>query len=111
MNIVIRVLLTALTLVVIERFIDGISVDGLYYAIMAAIVLGLLNLIVRPILLVLSLPVTIVTLGLFTFVINALIFWFAASFLAGFTVSGFLPALIGSIIVTIVSSLGSQMLD
>jgi len=111
MTIIARVLLTALTLLIIERFIDGITVDGVYYAIIAAIVIGLLNLIIRPILLILSLPITIVTLGLFTFVINALIFWFAASFVQGFYVSGFMTALIGSLIVTFVSTLGSKSFD
>ncbi|MBX2866368.1 phage holin family protein [Candidatus Kaiserbacteria bacterium] len=110
-HIIARVLLTALTLLVIERFIDGITVEGLYYAIIAAIVIGLLNLVVRPVLFVLSLPITILTLGLFTFVINALIFWFAASFVEGFYVSGFMTAFVGSLIVTFVSTIGSKFLE
>jgi putative membrane protein len=67
----------------------------------AAFVLGLLNTVVRPVLVVLTLPVTLVTLGLFLFVINALMFWAAASLLDGFHVNGFLAALLGSLIYSV----------
>jgi putative membrane protein len=67
----------------------------------AAFVLGLLNTVVRPVLVVLTLPVTLVTLGLFMFVINALMFWAAASLLDGFHVNGFLAALLGSLIYSV----------
>ena len=108
MSIIIRILITALGLLIVSRFIPGIEVEGIYIAIIAAIILGLLNLIVRPILHVLTLPITLITLGLFTFVINAALFWFAASFIQGFTVDGFLPALIGSIIVSVISAIGNK---
>ena len=110
LHIITRVLLTALTLIIVERLIDGIHVAGVYSAIIAAIFLGLVNLIIRPILLVLSLPITLLTLGLFSFVINAALFWFVASFVDGFSVDGFLPALIGSIVVSVVSTLGNKIL-
>jgi len=109
-NIVIRILVTALALLLVERLVPGISVSGLYPAIIAAVVLGLLNLIARPILVVLTLPITIVTLGLFIFVINALLFWFAASFISGFVVTGFFAALVGSVIVSIISTIGNKLL-
>lgn len=85
------------------KYVQGISITGLRTAVMVALVLGFLNLIVRPILTILTLPLTILTLGLFTFVLNAGLFWFTSSFVKGFEVSGFLAALLGSLIVTTVS--------
>jgi len=110
MNIIIRVLITALALLVVEQIIPGIEVEGLYIAVIAAVLLGILNLVARPVLIVLTLPVTILTLGLFIFVINAAIFFFVASFVDGFTVSGFVPALLGSIIVSVISAIGNKLL-
>lgn len=110
MFIVIRVLVTALALLVAAYLVPGIVVDSLYIAIIAAIILGLLNLIAKPVLIVLTLPINILTLGLFTFIINAFIFWFVASFVQGFSVEGFVPALIGSVIVSVVSAVGSKFL-
>jgi len=110
-NIITRVLLTALTLLAVERIIDGVSVDTVYSAIIAAIFLGLVNLIVRPVLVILSLPITILTLGLFMFVINGLLFWFVASFVEGFSVSGFIPAFVGALIVSLVSAIGNKFID
>jgi len=77
---------------------SGVQVNSFGSALIAAAVIGLLNMIVRPVLVVLTLPVTIVTLGLFLFVINALLFWAASGLLGGFQVSGFVAALIGSLI-------------
>ncbi|MCA9366419.1 phage holin family protein [Candidatus Kaiserbacteria bacterium] len=106
-----RVLIGALALLLAANFIPGIEVMGLYTAIITALILGLLNMIVRPVLIVLTLPVTILTLGLFTFVINAALFWFAASFIEGFAVAGFVPALLGSIFVSIVSAIGNALIS
>ena len=110
MRLIIRILVSALALLLAAYVIPGIAVSSLYVAVIAAVILGLLNLIARPILVILTLPITIVTLGLFIFVINALLFWFAASFIEGFSVNGFLPALIGSIFVSVVSALGHKLL-
>lgn len=110
MKIIARVLLTALALILVARLVPGITVEGLYPAIIAAVVLGVLNLIARPILVILTLPITVVTLGLFIFVINAFLFLFAASFIDGFTVSGFLAALIGSLIVSVISAIGNKFI-
>ena len=79
----------------------GVTVTSFTSALIAAAVLGLLNAVVRPILVLLTLPVTVITLGLFLFVINALMFWVAASLLTGFEVSGFVAALIGSLIYSV----------
>lgn len=105
-----KLLLTALLLLVVTELIDGVHVDNIYYALIAAFILGLLNAIVRPILILLTLPITIITLGLFTFVINALLFMFAASFLEGFSVSGFWAAFFGSLIVSVGGTIGDQFL-
>lgn len=103
-----RLLLVALTLLVVAQYVPGITVEGVYPAMIAAVVLGLLNLLVRPVLFILTLPISLLTLGLFIFIINAGLFWFAASFIDGFTVAGFLPALLGSAIVSLVSSWASR---
>lgn len=91
-------LLSAAALLLVAYIYSGVEVNTFTAALIAAFVIGLLNTIVRPILVVLTLPVTVVTLGLFLFVINALMFWAAASVLDGFHVRNFLAALIGSLI-------------
>jgi len=111
MTILLRILTTAFALLLCAELIPGIEVSSFYIALIAAVVLGLLNLIARPILFVLTLPITIVTLGLFIFVINALLFLFAASFIEGFVVDGFLPALIGSLVVSVVSAIANTFIE
>ena len=110
MKIIVRVLIGALALLGVAYLVPGVTVDTFYAALIASIVLGLLNLIVRPILFILTLPITIITLGLFTFVLNALLFWFAASFLEGFNVSGFIAALLGSLLVSLASTIANKLL-
>ena len=98
MKLIIRWLLLAAALLLVAYLYPGVSVTSFGAALIAALVLGLLNTIVWPLLVLLTLPVTVLTLGLFLFVINALMFWAAASLLAGFNVAGFSAALIGSLI-------------
>src|SRR6218665_4041535 len=93
-----RWLLLAAALLLVAHLYPGVSVTSFTSALIAALVLGLLNTLLRPILVLLTLPVTVVTLGLFLFVINALMFWAAANLLNGFAVTGFVAALIGSLI-------------
>jgi len=90
--------LHATALLALAHLYQGVEVAGFGSALIAAFVIGLFNLIVRPALVVLTLPVTFFTLGLFLFVINALLFWAAASVLEGFEVHGFTSALIGSLL-------------
>lgn len=111
MVIIYRVLITALALMLCAYLIPGILVENIYVAIIAAVILGLLNLIARPILVILTFPITLLTLGLFIFVINAAIFWFAASFVEGFDVAGFVPALVGSVMVSLISTLGNHFIS
>ncbi|MFO1246307.1 MAG: phage holin family protein [Ramlibacter sp.] len=94
-------LLSAAALLLVAYIYPGVAVKSFGAALVAAFVLGLLNTVVRPVLVVLTLPVTLVTLGLFMFVINALMFWAAASLLDGFHVNGFLAALLGSLIYSV----------
>ncbi len=110
MKLIFKLLISALALLGVAYLVPGVEVDSLYYALIVSLILGLLNLIVRPILFVLTLPVTILTLGLFIFVLNAFIFWFAASFLEGFHVTGFIPALIGSLLVSLASTVANKIL-
>jgi len=98
MRLVAKWLLSALALLAVTYVYSGVQVSSFTSALIAAAVIGLLNMVVRPVLLILTLPVTIVTLGLFLFVINALLFWSASGLLAGFHVNGFIAALIGSLI-------------
>lgn len=98
MKIIVRWLLLAAALLLVAHLYPGVSVASFSTAMIAAFVLGLLNTLVRPLLVVLTFPVTLITLGLFLFVINALMFWAAAEVLNGFNVAGFGAALIGSII-------------
>lgn len=101
MKIIFRWLLSAAALLLLANFDTGVQVDNFTAALVAALVIGLLNTVVRPILVLLTLPVTVITLGLFLFVINALMFWTAGSLLAGFHVSGFGAALIGSLLYSV----------
>ena len=94
-------LLSATALLLVAYVYDGVAVRSFGAALIAAFVIGLLNTVVRPILLVLTLPVTVLTLGLFLFVLNALMFWAAASVLDGFQVNGFVAALIGSLLYSV----------
>ena len=90
-----------MALFAVAHFYSGVVVQSFTAAMVAAFVIGLLNTIERPILVVLTLPVTIVSLGLFLFVINALMFWAASSLLDGFEVKGFSAALVGSLIYSV----------
>jgi len=98
MRLIVKWLLSALALLAVTYVYSGVKVSNFTSALIAAAVIGLLNMIVRPVLVVLTLPVTIVTLGLFLFIINALLFWAASGLLQGFNVTGFVAALIGSLI-------------
>jgi putative membrane protein len=98
MKLILTWLLAACALLLVAYLYPGVQVQSFGSALIAAFVIGLFNMVLRPLLVILTLPVTIVTLGLFLFVINALLFWAAASVLDGFQVSGFWAALLGSVI-------------
>lgn len=100
-----RILLTAVVVVFLANFLPGVTVTGYWTAIVVALVLALLNLIIKPILVLLTLPVTILTLGLFLIVINAIIILLVDAFVGGFEVSGFWIAVLFSILLSIFQSL------
>jgi putative membrane protein len=97
-------ILNAVALLVVAYILPGITVASFGSALIAALVLGLLNTVIKPLLILLTLPLTIVTLGLFLLVLNALVFWFAGSILKGFQVDGFWWAVIGAIVYSLVST-------
>ena len=109
MRILLVWLVNTLALIAVAYLMPSISVSSFMTALIAALILGLVNAIIRPILILLTLPATIVTLGLFIFVINGLLFWFVGSFIQGFVVQGFWAGLIGSILFSIVSWLLSAL--
>lgn len=106
-----RIALNAGSLILISNVVEGIKLGGWYPAIITVVVLGIVNALIRPLILILTLPVNILTLGLFTFVINALMFWFASSIVKGFEVDGFWPAFWGALLFSIASWLISAVVS
>ncbi|OZI72109.1 phage holin family protein [Bordetella genomosp. 12] len=102
--------LNAVALLAVAYLLPGIAVASFGSALVAALVLGLLNMLVKPVLVVLTLPITIVTLGLFLIILNALLFWLAGSILRGFQVNGFWWAVAGAILYSIISGLLSYLI-
>ena len=107
----IRWVINALILMLLPYIVSGISVASFLTALVTAMVLGFLNVILKPILLVLTLPINILTLGLFTLVINGLLFWFVGSFIRGFEVVGFWPAFWAALVYSIISILINMIFD
>ncbi|KMQ61962.1 membrane protein [Chryseobacterium sp. BLS98] len=109
MNLIIRLLITAIVAYLLTKVLPGVHFEGFSSAIIFAIVLGVLNIFVKPILGLLGLPLTIITLGLFALVINALIILIADYFIDSMVVNGFWWALIFSVLLSFVTSLASSM--
>jgi putative membrane protein len=105
MKLILRVLLTALAVVILSKVLPHVSVDSYLTAIIVAIVLGLLNFLVKPILVILTLPVTIITFGLFLLIINAVIILLADYFITGFSVDGIWWALLFSLLLSLLQSI------
>ena len=103
MRLLLTWLINALALLAIKYIMPSITVDSFVTALIVAVVLGFINTLIRPIFVILTLPVTILTLGLFIFVINGLLFWAVGSFVPGFHVAGFWPGVFGAIIYSIIS--------
>ena len=109
-NFIVHLVVSALLLVLVAYFVPGIQVSSFLIALLAALVFGVVNGIVRPVLVLLTLPITVVTLGLFLFVINALMLMFTAWLVPGFTVAGLGAALIGSILLTLFNLVADALL-
>ena len=110
LSLVARWIINAAALLLVAYLYPGVSVASFWAAMLAALVLGLVNALIRPLLILLTLPVTVLTLGLFLFVINALMFWLAAEIVSGFQVTGFWAALIGSVLYSLITLLTSWLL-
>jgi putative membrane protein len=103
MRLILRWMINALALLALPYVVSGIELKSFYIALIVAVVLGLLNAVVRPVLILLTLPVTLLTLGLFILVVNALLFWFVGTFVEGFHVSGFWAAFFGAILYSLIT--------
>lgn len=103
--------INALCLLALPYLLPAVSIRGFTTALVVALVLGLLNTLIRPVLLLLTLPINLLTLGLFTFVINGLMFWLTARFVDGFAVAGFGWAVLGALVYSLISwALSSALL-
>jgi putative membrane protein len=111
MNYIIKILLTAFAVFILGNILPGIVIDNYTTAIIVAVILGILNLIAKPIFVILTIPLTIISLGLFLFVINAIIVMIAGYFIDGFLVTNIFWALLFSIILSITESILYKLLD
>ncbi len=109
MKLLLKILINAVAVLLVAYTVPGVIVSSFWVAIVVAIVLGIINLTIRPLLLLLTLPINIITLGLFTFIINALMFGLAAFVVPGFSVSGFMAALLGSLILTVIKIVTNRL--
>jgi putative membrane protein len=100
MRILLKIIVGAIAVFLASQLVSGIEVESWKAALFASIALSIINLIVRPVIKVLTLPITILTLGLFSFVINTFMFWMASFFVDGFEVEGFVAAFLGALIMT-----------
>jgi putative membrane protein len=98
MTLILRWVVNAVLLLISASLVPGFEVDGFYAALIAALVLGLINAIIRPLLFVLTLPVTVMTLGLFSLVLNALMVWLMSTMVKGIVLEGFVPAVLVAVI-------------
>lgn len=105
MKLIIKWLLSAAALLLVAYLYSGVQIHSFGSAMIAALVIGLLNTIIRPILVILTLPVTIITVGLFLLVVNGLMFWMASGILGGFHVTGFWAAMLGALIYSVLGLL------
>ncbi|MFD0992593.1 phage holin family protein [Tenacibaculum geojense] len=105
MNFILKLLLTALAVIILANFLPGVTVSSYTTAIVVAAVIALLNMFVKPLLVIFTLPVTILTLGLFLFVINAIVILLASNLVSGFAVNGFFTAMLFSVLLSLFRSL------
>lgn len=111
MKILLKIIVGTVAVVLASNIITGIEIESWTTAFLAAIVLAVINLVIRPLLIFLTLPINILTLGLFSLVINALLFWFTGTLVDGFFVDGFVPAFMGALIVTVANWIVNRFVD
>ncbi|MGH7141196.1 MAG: phage holin family protein [Minisyncoccia bacterium] len=102
-KLILRFLIIAFALVAISQIVPGIHIAGYATALEIAVIWGIIGITIKPLIHLFALPITFLTLGLFAFIINALLFWLVAAFVPGFSIAGFLPALEGSLILAVVN--------
>ncbi len=107
----VRWILNALVLMLTTYIVPGFVVENFYSALVTALVLALLNVIVKPILIIFTLPINILTLGLFTLIINGLLFWFMASFIKGLDITNFWSAILAALVYSVISVIISYLID
>ena len=103
-------LINAMSLLAVAYLFPSVSVASIYVAVITAFLLAIVNTVIRPVLVLITLPINILTLGLFTLVINGMLFWFVASFVEGFRVAGFWPAVWGAFLYSLISTFASWLL-
>ena len=109
MKIILLWLINAAAIFLVPYVVPGVRIANFYTALIAALVIGLVNAVIRPILMLLTLPITIMTLGLFTLVLNAILFWFVSTIVKGFEVQGFAAAFLGALAFWLISWLGNAI--
>lgn len=110
MKIILHWLILSAAIFASAYFIPGISISGIPQALLAAAVLLFINTLIKPIVKILTLPITILTLGLFALILNGLFFWFVAGLIQGFTVTGFMAAFWGALLVSVINWIGNKVL-
>lgn len=110
-KIIAKLLIVALAFLFTAYLVPGIEVATFYTALVLAAVWGFVNLTLRPVLLLITLPINILSIGLFTFVVNGFLFWFLGTFIKGFEVDGFLVAILGAFVVSLISYAGNSLLE
>ena len=111
MYLIFRLIITAIVVFLSAYYLPGVTVDSFWTAFLVAIVLGIVNILIRPIVTLVTLPITILTLGLFSFVINAIMIWLVAALIPGFTLSGFVAALLLALVLAVLHWLLSVFHD
>lgn len=109
MHLLLRWLISAAAIFAVPFIVPGVSIGNIWNALVAAAVIGLINLLIRPILLIFTLPINMLTLGLFTLVVNAILFWFASTIVEGFEVHGFLAAFLGALAYWLIAWAGNLL--
>lgn len=110
MNLILLWIVNTLAVLLAAYIVPGIAVDSFARALLVALLLGVLNVTLKPLLIILTLPATILTLGLFLLVINGFVLWFIGTFVEGFQVNGFFPAVLGALVISVVAALGRKLI-
>ena len=110
-NLLAHLVVSALLLVLVDHFLAGMAIANFGYALLAALVLGIVNCLIRPILILVTLPITILTLGLFLFVVNALVLLLAASVVPGFSIDGLGTAIVAAVLLALFNLVASALLN